>query len=191
MSHADQVKDTPAIGVPDENALEQALILEKEKLETRINELQAIIEKANQAITDTEEVQRPLLRRLANVCELLPEDSSPSLSEDPSSQTIKHRRHTEHVKELAKQILGEKPDQDMHYKDLAKRILALGGELRGQDPALTLVALISPDPEFTRPNRKGHYALTENFPHSRNVGERVTDRNPSAVLPEHRAPYVG
>ena len=182
MNHPDQDGTTVSTEVSSESSLENALLLEKEKLEKRITDLQVIIDKAK-------DDQQPLLRRLANVCELLPAESRSSVT--TSGQTSKHRRHTEHVKELAKQILSQRPDEDMHYKDLADKILELGGELRGQDPGLTLVALISPDPDFTRPNRKGHYALTKNFPDSRNVGERINQRSDTHTLPDHRAPYVG
>jgi hypothetical protein len=62
-------------------------------------------------------------------------------------------------KQAVTEIL-ERIDEPLHYRALAERLAALGAGLGGQDPAETLLAVLSRDSAFRRA-RRGHYWLTD------------------------------
>ena len=81
-------------------------------------------------------------------------------------------RNTRKPAEIAFDILRQRGNEAMHYKDLATAVKNMGGELGGTDAAQTLVAMISKDARFVRPSARGCYSLREFYPTARNVGSR-------------------
>lgn len=156
--------------VYDKSGLEEVLKIEKENLESQIESLRKKI-----SIDQTQ--LRELERRISYVYGLLGQvHDSPTSSSDSFSQSDRANARKGNVIKIAKQILKDRKSEDMYYVDLAREVQAQGGDLAGKNPDQILVALLSPHPDFTRPFRKGYYALTEDHPNSKNVGERKPRR---------------
>lgn len=74
------------------------------------------------------------------------------------------------ITEAAYAILDER-GQPIHYQALAREVQTHGVAIGGQNPANTMLAHLSRDERFYRPNR-GTYALREWDPKARSVGVR-------------------
>ena len=93
----------------------------------------------------------------------------------PSSSSTLYSRHSErrNSADLAEEILSERDGEHMHYKELAKEVLARGGNLPKGSPAFTLNAKMNQDSRFIRPFQRGFYALKKDHPNvNRSVGAR-------------------
>ena len=156
------------------DVLEEALEGERNKLEEKMRCLLKEITDAQRRFKDAED-------RLNLVAGLLGQNQDQlTRADDPSGQvgrqlTSKGRAPTASVTSIAKEILSEQPGDPpppMYYKDLAREILNRGGDLYGNNPPQMLVAQLVRDEDFVRPEHKGYYALTKDYPKARNVGAR-------------------
>ena len=76
--------------------------------------------------------------------------------------------------DVAFEVLSDRGQEPMYYKDLAQEVRARGGDLSGENAAQTLVARLVNDERFVRPIRKGFYALRKDYPNAQNVGQLQT-----------------
>lgn len=60
----------------------------------------------------------------------------------------------------------------MHYRDLEKELRRRGIVIGGKKPENGLVSRIYSDKRFVRPTRRGFYALREDYPDAKSIGER-------------------
>ena len=156
------------------DVLEEALEGERDKLEEQKRGLREEITDAKGRLKDVED-------RLHLVSGLLGQNQDQlARADDPSGQvsrqlTSKGRAPTPSVTSIAKEILSEQPGDPptpMYYKDLAREVLNRGGDLYGNNPPQMLVAQLVRDEDFVRPEHKGYYALTKDYPKAPNVGAR-------------------
>lgn len=104
-------------------------------------------------------------------------DERPTRSSRPtmySSQSLQRSSGKKFISDLAEKILKEISPQTMHYRELLNEVQSRGGNLGGRTPSATLVAILVRDGRFLRPERKGFYALKEDYPKAQNVGARST-----------------
>ena len=161
-----------------DNPLEAALRVEKDKLEKEVRDLGARISRDEKRL-------REVNRRVGHIHGLLGQNQD-SLRESShfSDQVNRASTRSETVIDLAKAILEERepifkggPRAPMYYKELAREVQSRGGDLSGNNPAQTLVAQLVRDSNFIRPETKGYYALRDDYPKARNVGERKRRRS--------------
>ena len=155
---------------PDQHIdrLNQALKAEKTALETERRRL-------HQEIGDREARLLEIERRLEHVDGLLGEDSDAPAREPPADMPSSRSNSVE----IAHAILSERNREPMYYKDLAKEVVARGGDIFGANAAQILVARLVRDERFVRPVRKGFYALRDDYPNAQNVGARKRGRRKS------------
>lgn len=148
---------------PDQHTdwLNQALVAEKAALEAEWRRL-------NQEVADRETRLREIERRLEHVNGLLDGDDDSSAAEPPADMLSSRSNSVE----IAYAILSERNGEPMYYKDLAKEVVVRGGDISGANAAQILVARLVRDDRFVRPVRKGFYALRDDYPNAKNVGER-------------------
>ena len=149
------------------DVLEEALEGERDKLEEQklglrkeISDVQARLRKE---ISDNQVRLNDVENRLYLVSGLLGQNQDQGRASTPS------------VTSIAKEILSEQPGDPptpMYYKDLAREVEKRGGKLYGNNPAQMLVAKLVRDEDFVRPEHKGYYALTKDYPKAPNVGAR-------------------
>lgn len=90
-----------------------------------------------------------------------------------------HGRKARGVADIAYDIVVARRKKPIYYEELAEQVIEAGGILGGESPAQTLVARISRDPRFVRPEKRGWYAAREFYPKARSVGARAgTTRQP-------------
>ncbi len=78
--------------------------------------------------------------------------------------------------DVAYEILLARGKNPMHYEELAVAVVEAGGMLGGESPAQTLVARLSRDQRFVRPEKRGWYAAKDHYPKSKSVGTRTKKR---------------
>lgn len=139
-------------------ALEELLREEQDRLAKRKNELQKQLDEVSV--------------RLSYVNGLLGHDM---VSGDDSSTNPTPGRQA--ATDIAVAILSERAKEPMHYKELAKEVLARGGNLPGKNPANNLVAKLVNDGRFVRPRNRGEYALQSDYPGLESVGSRRRHEN--------------
>ena len=69
-------------------------------------------------------------------------------------------------------ILRGNNKEPMHYRELEKELRRRGVVIGGKKPENGLVSRIYNDKRFVRPARRGYYALREDYPDSKSIGER-------------------
>ena len=153
----------------------------EEALEGELKKLEEQKRCLREEITDAQGRLKGVEERLHWVSGLLGQnqDQLPR-ADDPSDQvgrqlTSKGRAPTASVTSIAKEILSEQPGDPptpMYYKLLAAEVENRGGKLYGNNPAQMLVAQLVRDEDFVRPEHKGYYALTKDYPNAPNVGAR-------------------
>lgn len=89
-----------------------------------------------------------------------------------ATMPVLRQAHYSEICDLVEKILAERRKKPMHFRELADEVQRRGIELGGADPGRTLVAKMVWDPRFVRPTKRGFYALREDYPDVRNVGER-------------------
>lgn len=94
----------------------------------------------------------------------LPEESGPVV-QFPSA-----RRGSTPISEMAYAVLDD-AGVPMHYLPLTREVMVRGVGIGGKSPSNTLLAHLSRDERFYRPNR-GTYALREWAPKAKSVGVR-------------------
>jgi len=82
------------------------------------------------------------------------------------------RRNVREVADIAYDIVVARRKKPIYYEELAEQVIEAGGVLGGESPAQTLVARISRDPRFVRPEKRGWYAAREFYPKAKSVGAR-------------------
>jgi len=82
------------------------------------------------------------------------------------------RNGAKSVPDIAYAILLSRGKKPMHYEELAESVRKAGGLLGGQTPAQTLIARITRDPRFVRPEKRGWYAASDFYPRAKSVGAR-------------------
>ena len=140
--------------------LEQVLQAEKDSLEREQAELRVQVAEADARL-------RVIEGRLAHVNGLL--SPSNTTTRIPS---LNGSHPTPAATDIAFEILSERSGETMYYKDLAVEVQNRGGDISGENAAQILVARLVQDERFVRPIRKGFYALREDYPKAKNVGER-------------------
>ncbi len=149
--------------------LTEAAREELRQLEARDQELVAKI--------DGLEQERSELRKLIGALRTLATDTQDSLTRDLSNFKPSVFAETDDPIEIAINILREKRSEDVHYKRLSDEVIKRGGSLPKSDPWTHLNYLMNQDARFTRPRRRGYYALKEDYPNlKRSVGERRRKR---------------
>ena len=149
--------------------LERILRNEREHLRVELEDIRGLISTSEQRLTK-------IIERLRHVDGLLGDadaDSEPASHDPPLQETASIRFDGESVTDLAEKVLLQQPGKPMYYKDLAKEVQRMGGQINGNDPPATLVARLVLDERFVRPTSKGFYGLRADFPTARNVGARV------------------
>lgn len=146
-------------------ALEKLLREEQDRLAKRKNELQKQLDEVSV--------------RLSHVNGLLGYDL---VSGNDSNSDPAPGRQT--ATDIAVAILSEQEKEPMHYKELAKEVLARGGNLPGKNPANNLVAKLVNDGRFVRPRNRGEYALRSDYPGFESVGTRRQRENGDNIQDE-------
>ena len=149
--------------------LERILRNEREHLRVELEDVRALISTSEQRLTK-------IIERLRHVDGLLGDagaDSEPASHDPPLQETASIRFNGESITDLAEKVLLQQPGKPMYYKDLAKEVQRMGGQINGSEPGATLVARLVLDDRFVRPTSKGFYGLRADFPTARNVGARV------------------
>ena len=149
--------------------LERILRGEREHLRVELEDVRALISTSEQRLTK-------IIERLRHVDGLLGDAGAgtESTSQDPPLQEAASNQFDgESIADLAEKVLLQQPGKPMYYKDLAKEVQRLGGQINGSEPGATLVARLVLDDRFVRPTSKGFYGLRADFPTARNVGARV------------------
>ncbi len=137
--------------------------------------LQEELEKVRALITESEQRLTRIIERLRHVDGLLGGTPHPTSSDVRTATTLESPTppsRRESIADLAAQVLHEHRGKPMYYKDLAKEVERLGGQISGSTPGATLVARLVLDDRFVRPTSKGFYGLRADFPTARNVGAR-------------------
>lgn len=158
------------------DGLRQALVDEQARISEEIGGLEEQISTMNYRLEQ-------LLKRSEHVSALL-ENEGGATTDEPVPETQRRAaapaaspsaffsRSRKNSVELAYSILKDQGRKPMHYKDLALRIVDQGGDLDPASAAQTLVARLSKDKRFIRPQKRGWYSLKELYPHSKSVGTR-------------------
>lgn len=149
--------------------LEHMLRDERRNLRVELEEVRTLIGKSEMRLTQ-------IIERLRHVDGLLDDgdtDSEPVAHDSLMGEATPIRAGGESITDLAEKVLQQQPGKPMYYKDLAKEVQRLGGQIKGNDPPATLVARLVLDDRFVRPTAKGFYGLRADFPTARNVGARV------------------
>ena len=146
--------------------LERMLRAEQTSLRTELEEVRELIAASEQRLAK-------IIERLRHVDGLLADEHvETSMGRSTESSSAEHRSGGESITDLAEKVLLQQPNKPMYYKDLAKEVQRLGGQINGNDPPATLVARLVNDERFVRPTSKGFYGLRADFPTARNVGAR-------------------
>ena len=142
-------------------------------LQTERTSLRAELEEVRERIAESEQRFAKIIERLRHVDGLLADEHvETSTGSSTASSPAEHRSDGESITDLAEKVLLQQPNKPMYYKDLAKEVQRLGGQINGNDPPATLVARLVLDERFVRPTSKGFYGLRNDFPNARNVGAR-------------------
>ena len=143
-------------------------------LEEECGLLEQALAESCQTIRRLESKQAKILSQLRHVRGLLGISESGGESSDGALEGrgayTGSRRYD--VCDIAAKILAERNKEPMYYKDLAAEVLNRGGNMGGATPEATLVSRITKDNRFVRPQRKGFYALQEDYPGAISVGAR-------------------
>lgn len=133
----------------------------------QLNVLEKQLHDLDEQIRELGEERRSVFASIVSLRQLLEKSGEDSeLKKDPL--------------ELAFQILLESRGEDIHFKELAKEVVKLGGVLSGAYPANALNRMMNSDSRFVRPRRRGHYALRQDYPDlKKNVGARRRKRTQS------------
>ena len=148
--------------------LERMLRDERENLRVELEEVRALIATSEQRLA-------AIIERLHHVDGLLGgADMNAASTSNGSVETAAApvRSSGDSITDLAEKVLQQQPGTPMYYKDLAKEVQRMGGQINGADPPATLVARLVLDDRFVRPTAKGFYGLRADFPTARNVGAR-------------------
>ncbi len=152
------------------NELERMLERERGDLQRELEEIRAKIAEAEKRLT-------VVIQRLRHVDGLLGfEDNSGSLSQSlelAAGEVSRPQPAGESITDLAERVLLEQQGKPMYYKELAREVQRLGGQIGGREPGAALVAKLVTDDRFVRPTSKGFYGLRHDFPTARNVGARL------------------
>ena len=143
--------------------LEQALLEEREALE---KEQLLLRDQASEIETRLREIEH----RLDLVNGLMQVPSSGATPHPGRNGTAPKPRAVD----VAFEVLSDRGQEPMYYKDLAQEVRARGGDLSGENAAQTLVARLVNDERFVRPIRKGFYAFRKDYPNAQNVGQLQT-----------------
>lgn len=149
--------------------------LERMLRDERTN-LQTELEDTREFIATSERRLTAIIERLHHVDGLLGDiavDAEPVVNGSVKMDAAPVRSEGDSITDLAEKVLLQQPGKPMYYKDLAKEVQRLGGQINGNDPPATLVARLVLDERFVRPTSKGFYGLRKDFPNARNVGARV------------------
>ena len=147
------------------DAFIQAAKAELDRVSERRSELRGQIETLEAELSEVE-------RRLVHLKALVSLPSEEANLNEPSGARTHVQSSARDAAEVAHEILRECRPAELHYRELAKLVQEKGGDLPGRYPAQRLVAHLVRDDRFVRPTRRGWYALREDFPRARNVGER-------------------
>ena len=145
-----------------------------EMLEAERVELEQELAKVRQKITDSERRQASILSQLRHVRGLLglTGAGASALADAEGAEDNYRNSRSRDVCDIAAAILAERNKEPMYYKDLAVEVQNRGGIMGGATPEATLVSKMTSDNRFLRPQRKGYYALREDYPYAPNVGAR-------------------
>ena len=154
---------------------------EADTLQSRRNQLEKEAERVSAELTDIKKRQelvlgllgisrRPMGRGRGIIIGLMEEVAG----QDYGTTAFEGRGNgaRRDVAELAYEILVARGKKPMYYEELAAEVVKAGGHLGGATPAQTLVARISRDQRFVRPEKRGWYAAREFYPKAKNVGAR-------------------
>ncbi len=144
--------------------LDTLLRVERERLDKERQEREACIARDQARLQEVN-------ARLRNVEGLLGTNEADGMALPEATNTVGHS-----VTDIAVEILSEREGKPMHYKDLTQEVQRRGGNLTGENAPHILVARLVNDERFVRPERKGHYALTRNYPSVKSVGARKKPR---------------
>lgn len=137
-----------------------------------------LVAKAEEVNAELERIRRrrDLIQALLNTSDAKPGQSSEEEPKQPSSeagwQSTIMCNAGKSIVDTAYEILLARGKKPMHYGELAEQVIAAGGAIPGQDPAQTLIARLSRDERFVRPERRGYYAARDHYPRAKNVGAR-------------------
>lgn len=159
----------------NKDTLEDALGAELTRLYQTENELELAMQETSARLAEVRR-RRSLVEALLSNDGAVPTASAVISGTKDSADKLVTRASSgpngRNVADIAYDILVARGKKPMHYEELAEAVIAAGGMLGGQTPSQTLVARISRDPRFVRPEKRGWYAAREFYPHKRSVGSR-------------------
>ncbi len=144
------------------NAIER----EMNDIENEMQDMRRELE-ASQNILDQKVGQLKLLERFLESAGIEVQEGS---QEKDNSKL--HRTDWTKILNYAEQILRERNGEHMNFRSLYGELKNLGVEITVKRPEIRLTQALAYDDRFVRPKRRGHYALREDYPDTRNVGER-------------------
>ena len=140
--------------------LQKILREENDKLEAEMKSIQ-------ERISSDQTRLREIVVLLDHVKGILSSSSQGSESSDQVTM-----RDSTSAEDIAEKILKGNNKTPMYYKDIAEKIRSMGGDLPGENPGALLVSRLVRDKRFVRPSRKGFYALRDDYPEAKNIGQR-------------------
>lgn len=144
------------------NAIEQ----EMNNIEIELQDMRRELE-ASQTILDQRDGQLKLLERFLESAGIEVQEGS-----QKKDKSKLHRTDWTKILNYAEQILRERNGEHMNFRSLYEELENRGVEITTKRPEIRLTQALAYDDRFVRPKRRGHYALREDYPDTRNVGER-------------------
>lgn len=141
------------------------------ELRTRLKQLQADVERDGRKLQELTAAVATKKRAIGAIEELMRLEGA----DQPEGATVTAfpvvpEPGTSAIAEAVYEILAEKGSA-AHYSELTRDVLMRGIPIGGKNPSNTLLAHLSRDSRFYRPNR-GTYGLKEWNPNARSVGVR-------------------
>ena len=153
------------------NELIKALREEAETLTVKRQELEERSSLINNELAQVRKRQ-DLVDALLEASGFPVSETAEAIGQVPALSTDASNSNRRNVGDIAYSILLSRGKKPMYYEDLAVEVQKAGGALGGVTPAQTLVARISKDPRFVRPEKRGWYAARDFYPKAKNVGAR-------------------
>lgn len=147
------------------------LRLEKDRIESEMSNLCLTLETVDKRIRLVEDLMREMSIEHDLPKEVSATEAAIDTGTTEQSEPLLCKRNGD-ILELAYSVLFDRGREPMHYRELTKAVLGLGGRIGGVDPAQTLVSRIAGDERFIRPSKRGCYSLKLYHPKARNIGAR-------------------
>lgn len=129
-----------------------------------------------ETLEDTQEILDQKVDQLNHLDHFLASVKEARESSVAERRVASHRTDWTKILDKAVLILRERNGDHMSFRALFQELKRQGVEINVKNPDMRLTKALTYDDRFVRPLRKGHYALREDHPNARNVGERKSRR---------------